>query len=282
MTMVARARRSHADAYAYGAFPSDDRFAELSSGEPICAPHLRRRGNALLQAYIVIVLMLAGGWAVIAKPELVREWSSNVMAAISPLNSDRATVAVAPSPTSKPALDMAGTTDRHVADVTPSVPQPLVSKEIEAAPGESGAAPSTSPSTAAVASEAETAESAPMPQPAVDPADPYQVRASAVGLHPELSRVLLARLTPTDYRNARIAIETAVAKTPDTETFVWPRQRKPELAVFEVHFVPGAAPNCRRYVVTVTKDGWSTTALPMEKCGSNLNSKTRHTASKSG
>jgi hypothetical protein len=100
-----------------------------------------------------------------------------------------------------------------------------------------------------------------------DPADPYQKRAVAVGLHPGLSRVLLTRLSSTDYRNAGIAIETAVSETPDSVVFVWPRQRKPEFALFQVRFVPGAAPNCRRYVVTVTKDGWSTTALPMEKCG---------------
>ena len=93
------------------------------------------------------------------------------------------------------------------------------------------------------------------------------MRAVAVGLHPDLSRVLLARLSPTDYRNAGIAIQTAVAETPDSGVFVWPRQRKPELALFQVRFVPGAAPSCRRYVVTVTKDGWLTTAPPMEKCG---------------
>ena len=108
-----------------------------------------------------------------------------------------------------------------------------------------------------------------MPPPTVDPSDPYQKRATAVGLHPDLSRVLLKRLSPTDYRNAGIAIQTAVAKTPDDAVFVWPRQRKPELALFQVHFVRGAAPDCRRYVVTVTKDGWSTTAPPMEKCGTN-------------
>jgi hypothetical protein len=90
----------------------------------------------------------------------------------------------------------------------------------------------------------------------------------AVGLHPDLSRVLLARLSPTDYRNAGIAIQTALAETSDSAVFVWPRQRKPELALFQVRFVPGAAPSCRRYVVAVTKDGWLTTAPPMEKCGS--------------
>ena len=45
------------------------------------------------------------------------------------------------------------------------------------------------------------------------------------------------------------------------------RQRKAEEALFKVRFVPGAPAGCRRYVVTVTKDGWLTTALPMEKCG---------------
>jgi hypothetical protein len=123
--------------------------------------------------------------------------------------------------------------------------------------------------TASIEPQAEAAAPQPLPPPIVDPADPYQKRAVAVGLHPKLSRVLLTKLSAADYRNAQTAIETAVAKTPDTGTFVWPRQRTPELALFEVHFVPGAAPHCRRYVVIVTKDRWSTTALPMEKCGVN-------------
>jgi hypothetical protein len=82
----------------------------------------------------------------------------------------------------------------------------------------------------------------PLPPAIADPADPYQMRAVAVGLHPDLSRVLLARLSPTDYRNAGIAIQTAMAETPDSGVFVWPHQRKPELALFQVRFVPGAAP----------------------------------------
>ncbi len=107
----------------------------------------------------------------------------------------------------------------------------------------------------------------PLPPPVVNRADPFQVKAAAVGLHPELSRVLLTRLTPADYQNAGIAIKNALAETPDSGIYVWPRQRKPELALFQVRFVQGAAPECRRYVVTVTKDGWLTTALPMERCG---------------
>jgi hypothetical protein len=78
------------------------------------------------------------------------------------------------------------------------------------------------------------------------PRRPLPDARSAVGLHPDLSRVLLTRLSPTDYRNAGIAIQTAMAETPDSAVFVWPRQRKPELALFQVRFVPGAAPSCRR------------------------------------
>ena len=77
-------------------------------------------------------------------------------------------------------------------------------------------------------------------------------------------------LAPSDDNGAPSPIDTAVAKTAETDTFVWPRQRRPELALFQVRFVPGAAPDCRRYVVTITKDRWSTTALPMERCGAKL------------
>lgn len=106
------------------------------------------------------------------------------------------------------------------------------------------------------------------PAPPAPRGHPLQKRAEAVGLHPDLSRVLLERLTATDYRNAGIAIRTATAETPDGEVYVWPRKPKPDLALFQVQFVAGAAPDCRRYVVTVIlNDGWSTTALPMEKCG---------------
>ena len=104
-----------------------------------------------------------------------------------------------------------------------------------------------------------------------EPTDPIQKRAAAAGLSPDLSRALLARLTASDFDNAATAIRTAIAETPDDGVLVWPRQRKPEQALFRVHFVQGAASaDCRRYVVTVvTKDGWSTTAPPMERCGAD-------------
>jgi hypothetical protein len=95
----------------------------------------------------------------------------------------------------------------------------------------------------------------------------YREHARRVGLHPQLSGVLLSRLSKTDFKNARHAIATALSKTPDEASFTWPKTRKKGLAIFKVHFVPGAAKRCRRYVVTIEKTRWLTTALPMEKCG---------------
>lgn len=152
-------------------------------------------------------------------------------------------------------------------------PAPGASPTVPATPPGAGAAlpEATSPTPTPAASDADvstdTAPAEPLPPPAVDRSDPQQVKALAAGLHPGLSHVLLTALTAADYRNAAHAITTAIAETPDTGIFIWPRQRQPEQAVFEVHFVAGAASGCRRYVVTVTKDGWSTTALPMERCG---------------
>ena len=94
-----------------------------------------------------------------------------------------------------------------------------------------------------------------------------QARVEAIGLHPSLSPAILARLSAVDFRNAETAIKTALAETADDAVLVWPRQRKAEQASFQVHFVTGAAPGCRRYVVTIAKDGWLATALPMERCG---------------
>lgn len=101
-------------------------------------------------------------------------------------------------------------------------------------------------------------------------ADPRQARATAVGLSPELSSVLLAKLSETDFRNAEVAIRKALAETPDDTVLYWPQKVQRGVAQFQIHFVPGAEPNCRRYVVTVAKDGWATTALPMDKCGVNV------------
>lgn len=97
-------------------------------------------------------------------------------------------------------------------------------------------------------------------------ADLNQARAAAVGLNPDLSSALLGRLSDSDYRNAGVAIRKALAETPDDGVHYWPVKVKPGVAQFQVHFVSGAEPGCRRYVVTIAKDGWLTTALPLDKC----------------
>ena len=155
----------------------------------------------------------------------------------------------------------------------PAIEQPqqaaLESRDIVPAPGAdagSPAPPTPVAETATAGTETEAAPPARLPAPVVDAADPYQKRAVAVGLHPDLSRALLTRLTSTDYRNASIAIKTAMEAS-DATVVVWPRKAEQKLAVFEVRFVHAAAPECRRYVVTVTKDRWQTTAPPMETCG---------------
>jgi hypothetical protein len=266
--MATRARQSDATTFAYGAFGADEDYAagEFFAGERICPPRGGRGGNAMLRAYVVIFIALGVGWALLTKQSTWQEWASAVTEVVSPLM-DRITPAVAPNVTTAatevPAKSAA-------PDPAPSSLQPLESNEVAAPQDEAVQSVPQAPPTAATPAAANGSdESQALPPPSADPADPYQMRASAVGLHPDLSRVLLAKLSSADYRNAGIAIQTAVAKTPDNGVFIWPRQRKPNLALFEVHFVPGAAPDCRRYVVTVTKDGWSTTALPMEKCGLN-------------
>lgn len=96
---------------------------------------------------------------------------------------------------------------------------------------------------------------------------PKRAHAIAAGLSPDLPNVLLTRLSDSDLKNAAYAIKTALAKTPDDGTFSWPLSPTPQQALFEVRFVSGAPDGCRRYVVAVTKDRWSSTSAALEKCG---------------
>jgi hypothetical protein len=250
----------------------------------------------MLRGGIVILIALGGGWALLSNQVRWPDWLSVETAGVSP-SVDRAmppaepaTSAVTPTGPAEPAASTttvpveqtppvatnasstnAETRSPAVLNAPLSTPQPPTSSKTAATSGaaeRSAALPLKTTALPPAMASFDESPTSPSRAPIADPADPYQTRAAAVGLHPGLSRVLLARLSPTDYRNAGIAIQTALAETPDNVVFVWPRQRKPELALFQVRFVPGAAPNCRRYVVIVTKDRWSTTALPMEKCGS--------------
>jgi hypothetical protein len=264
--MTVPARRSRASlAESDDDFDGDFAPGEFYSGERICPSPEGMAGGGLLRGLILIAIALGGGWALMSYPAAWRPWLAAGIAAVS-----AAVDARAPAPVEATAA-AAVAPPLPAATIIPTIQQAAVAPPPpDPQPAASAAETQTAATTDAIAPAVEEPPAQRLPPPVVDPLDPYQKRAAAVGLHPQLSRVLLARLSPTDYRNAGVAIETAVAKTPDTATFVWPRQRTPELALFQVHFVPGAAPHCRRYVVTVTKDRWSTTAAPMEKCGSKL------------
>lgn len=243
----------------------DDAYSfEFEPGERIGEP-LSSSGSSMPGAILIIVLMLAAGWGLMYAPaewlgmlgERVAAISTLMRSAPAAVTSDPSTIATADA-----AIPAAPMPEAQVAEAPPvsgeAVPDPP--------PVNAGAPVETGSIDPVAAAPVE----APLPPPRVDPGDPYQKRAVAVGLHPDLSRVLLRRMTAADYRNAGYAIDTAIAKTADESNFIWPRQRKPEQALFRVHFVRGAAATCRRYVVTVTKDGWTTTAPPMERCGSRV------------
>jgi hypothetical protein len=214
---------------------------------------------------LVLLVLFGGGWAVMQAPS---DWLTVIgerVAALSELvgkGGPRSDVAIEASgiasvEASQPFEALAAAPAIEATDA----PLPPDAEALE-----TGALPA--PVSSADDAEPEVAQ--PLPPVRVDPADPYQKRAVAAGLHPDLSRVLLVRLSAADYRNARHAIDTAIAKTGNEDALVWPRQRKPEQALFRVHFVMGAAPQCRRYVVTVVKDGWTTTAPAMERCGADI------------
>jgi hypothetical protein len=258
--MTVPARRKPAPDTSYFDIDDDDAHeTSFYAGERVCAPPDHARGSSLLPACIVIMIA-AGGWWLLKNPGDWPEWLSTKIATASALMHDG--TPLGPAPAMAPPQPASTPEPTPHTDTAPSQVQP---------PSETASiTPPEPPVTTIATAPADKAPAvAPLPPPASNAGDRYQRRAASVGLHPDISRALLSRLSPTDYRNAGIAIETAVAKTPDSGTFVWPRQRKPELALFQVRFVPGAAPDCRRYVVTVTKDRWSTTALPMEKCGSS-------------
>jgi hypothetical protein len=265
--MKAPARRSE-----YRPFDADEDYGEFLPGERIGPPLARGGGKAILRG-LIILLALGGVWALVGDQVTFPRWQSieTVVSSWMDRNAPRPVVRAASAVTGTSPPARAERPAKPAADALPPIGQ---SPDNSAAAPWPAAGPEESTYVTTALPRAGTGyvePAAPQPQaPMADPADPYQVRAEAVGLHPDLSRVLLARLSPTDYRNAGIAIQTAMAETPDSAVFVWPRQRKPELALFQVRFVPGAAPGCRRYVVTVTKDGWLTTALPMEKCGTQL------------
>jgi surface antigen len=259
--MYARASNSPETFPSYGISDIDGDFGaeDFYAGEPVSPPHLKGP-NVVPYTYLFLLLALAVGWGFASDSATRQQWTSTFEQLASAAN-NVAHSSFSPDPMASKEL----ASSEKPAAPPPAAPPPATSPlplpvvTVTEAPGSKPE--SSSEVTAKDAADA-LSPSSPSGQ-----ADPYRKRAEAAGLHPDLSRVLLARLSATDYRNAAFAIEKAVKTVPDDGEFTWPRSRKTGAAVFNVHFVQGTGHDCRRYVVTVTKDRWSTTALPMEKCG---------------
>lgn len=259
------------------AFVSQDRLDEFFTGERVCPPHLVPRGSSWRRAWLVILMLGGTGWGWMQLPEMAKATIHEaVVSALSTLVAQL---------TSGRASQPAAAPEMVQTPASPQMPASLDAQEIAQAPGaQAGTQISQDPAAATVGDEGDAAEPSSenaaggeesktaerLPPPTVDPADRHAARALAAGLHPDLSRVLLKKLTAADYANARKAITSALAGTPDDGTYIWPREADRKHAQFEVRFVAGAPKDCRRYVVTIIKDRWSTTARAMEKCVSGV------------
>jgi hypothetical protein len=269
--MAARTRRS-SSRNAYDDMYDDQAYelGEVLPGERIGRPPARSARKIVLRG--IFLLAAAGGvWAFMSGQVAWPAWLPTDISAILSSLERRPGPLAAPAPRAAEPLPRIESEEKLAAAEAPALPpRPAPSAKEPVAPSaepKAAPAPLTTGALPPAARRSDDAPDGPLRPAIADPSDRYQVRAAAVGLHPELSRALLSRLSPADYRNAGIAIKNAL-EAPEAAVYVWPRQRKREEALFKVHFVPGAAAGCRRYVVSVTKDGWLTTAPPMEKCGS--------------
>ncbi len=282
--MTVHASTEHISAYENFARTGNYASEDFFPGERIGGPLASGR-RAKLLALILVSGATCTAWYSGVSPmtafAFLRDQSALLQAPASGTPAATPTVRADPAPAVEPlATNDVAAAPPVASDAVASAP---VSSSGAADTGGSsapGAAPAAQVETTA-AGDAEAIEAStpePLTPPKADPADPLQKRALAAGLHPDLSHVLLARMSAADYKNAGVAIKTALVETPKGETYVWPKTRKGELALFEVHFVESASADCRRYVVAVTKDGWLTTAPPMEKCG--LKAPAQHVAVK--
>ncbi len=240
-----------------------------------------RRRRKWMRRAVVLVISSVGGYAIYDDPaRLTDAWTAATtrlspvveqllhrdMAATNPPASPPfpatpASTAPAPAsaPLSRPAIDApAAMTPAGSNEAAPQPSQPLPAAPATTSPEPPTRAVGTTPSRAHVEK--------PYTPPAAEPTDHYGVRAKAAGLHPDLSRALLADLSDTDYRNANTAVRRAMAQPSDDAVVKWPRKREGSAALFEVRFVSGAPPHCRRYIVTVEKNRWLTTAQPVDAC----------------
>lgn len=243
---------------AYDTRPSDFDDIELSvdPGERVGAP-LPSRHKSALGRLLVATLLVAGYWGA-----LTNNLASERLAPVARSLLDTV-VAMAQDIASRAAQNKTPTPVAAQAEQAAVLPPVLDVTPAQEDKGASAAASEPVSTEALGTAYEEKAE------PAEDAADktPQRKKAVAAGLSPDLPNVLLSRLSKTDFKNAAYAITTALAKTRDDAKFSWPPSPSAQQALFEVRFVPGASPGCRRYIVTVTKDRWSSTSAALERCG---------------
>lgn len=222
------------------------------AGERVCPPPdvEREPVNPIPLIYAGFAAAIAFGWFVVAEPLRTRETKADVATAIS------ATPSIDPVAASPAAIDQSFQT----VDVASTKTDAALAAAPELAQSEAV-------ETVAPLTQSDEATPVKLPEPVADPSNPLQKRALAVGLHPDVSAALLKRMSKTDFKNAGLAIKTALLKTPFGDVLSYPDAPGSDQALFEIKFVRGSSDDCRRYVVTVTKDRWSTTAPAMEKCG---------------
>jgi surface antigen len=244
---------------------------DVEPADRVGAPLPNRRRAKLRRLFIGFVLV-AGAWAFIAN-DLERAHGL-AASAVSFLD---AAVAKAREIASRPAQEnapVAADASNASASLLPPIAPPAPIEPNTGSEFSPGIAPTQGEKTAPAAGEEistgsvgtayiETSDTAQEAQ----EKSPKRTHAIAAGLSPDLPNVLLTRLSEADLKNAGYAIKTALAKTPDDASFAWPAAPSRQQALFEVRFVPGASQGCRRYIVTVTKDRWTSTSAALEKCG---------------
>lgn len=235
--------------------------------ERIDAPIRNRPVRRFVRGLTRLAVIVGAGWLLYQAETLWPGWRSTLAEAVTHLMDHPQPVKIAePEPVTPPA-------PVALPETVVAIPAPVAPPDAVAVDNPSAADPAKAEASNQAADEATLAEPPARENPKVivkDPlSDPLQKRAATVGLSPDLSRVLLTRLTEADFRNASMAIEKAFAEPVKGEPTPWPRKAKAGEATFRVHFVQGAARNCRRYVVTIDKNGWTTTAPAMQKCGAD-------------
>lgn len=243
---------------------SDDDLWEVSASDRVGPPLVDHRRRKIVMAVLLLTIGGKGAWTWLQDPAGWKDWVTTQSALLAPALERSLSAASkrdqAGSPANQPQAPTTAPSAGTQEAQAPSAPPPaqIASAIAPAEPVESGPPQAI-----------DDPEDAPQPLPPPPaPTNPLEARALAAGLHPGISRVVLGKLTPADFENASAAIRKALAEVADDGTLVWPAQRQPEQALFKVHFVRGAATSdCRRYVVGISKDGWLTTALPMERCG---------------